>query len=178
MKSKRNENFNYKEVNKREVPKERIEEGGREYLDGITNHKRERLLGVHRDKAVEEGTLWIQKARGYSGKVLESRLPKIDVNVILNSEVATNKRLAISQFKFIPLGTIVEPKRIIAGVGSDKDLRASVRLVEKYNTNAIGWSKLVGIIPSNKYIFDIHWYYHKDTGPIEFKIKSEKERRK
>ncbi|WP_277293018.1 hypothetical protein [Veillonella montpellierensis] len=163
---------------KNEVPKERIEEGGREYLDGITNHKRERLFGVHGAKAVEEGTSWTQKARGYSGKVLESRLPKIDVNVIMNSEVATDKRLAISKFEFIPLGTIVKPKRIIAGLGSDKDLRTSVRLGEKYNTNAIGWSKLVGIIPSNKYIFDIYWYYHKDTGPIEFKIKSKKERRK
>ena len=148
-KIKRNENFNYKEVNKREVPKERIEEGGREYLDGITNHKRERLLGVHRDKAVEEGTLWTQKARGYSGKVLESRLPKIDVNVILNSEVATNKRLAISQFKFIPLGTIVEPKRIIAGFGSDKNLHVAATYAKEYKVDVVRWSKLVGVINSS-----------------------------
>ena len=34
-KIKRNENFNYKEVNKKEVPKERIEEGGLEYLNAL-----------------------------------------------------------------------------------------------------------------------------------------------
>lgn len=64
---------------KNEVPKERIEEEGREYLDDITNHKCERLLGVHGAKAVEEGTSWTQKARGYNIKTLESRIkvPKV-----------------------------------------------------------------------------------------------------
>lgn len=59
---------------KNEVPKERIEEGGREYLEGITNHKRERLLSVHGAKAVEAGLSWTAKARGYSGKLLSSRI--------------------------------------------------------------------------------------------------------
>lgn len=62
-----------------EVPKERIEEGGREYFDSITSHKRERLLGVHGAKAVEAGVSWTQKARGYNTKILESRIksPKV-----------------------------------------------------------------------------------------------------
>ncbi|WP_038150867.1 hypothetical protein, partial [Veillonella montpellierensis] len=46
---------------KKEVPKERIEEGGLEYLNGTTNHKRERLLGVHGAKSVEEGVSWTKK---------------------------------------------------------------------------------------------------------------------
>lgn len=64
---------------KNEVPKERIEEGGREYLDGITNHKRKRLLGVHGAKAVEEGTSWTQKARGYNTKNFESRIENVKI---------------------------------------------------------------------------------------------------
>lgn len=120
--------------------------------------------------------LWTQKARGYSGKVLESRLPKIDVNVILNSEVATNKRLAISQFKFIPLGTIVEPKRIIAGFGSDKNLHVAATYAKEYKVDVVRWSKLVGVINSSQYLFDIHWYYHPDVGYTLFKIKSRKDK--
>lgn len=96
--------------------------------------------------------------RRYSGELLKSCLPKIDVNAIMKSEVATDKRLAISQFEFIPLGTIVELKQIIAGFGSAKDLRVAAAYAKEYNVDVVRWSKLVGVADSDRYLFDIHWY--------------------
>lgn len=58
-----------------ETPHERIEEGGREYLDSVSLHHRQMLLGVHGAKEVMDGKLsWTTKARGYGGKKVESRL--------------------------------------------------------------------------------------------------------
>ena len=58
-----------------ETPHERIEEGGREYLDSVDLHHRQMLLGVHGVKDVMGGKVsWTQKARGYGGKKIDSRL--------------------------------------------------------------------------------------------------------
>ena len=60
-----------------ETPIERIEEGGREYLDSVDLHHRQMLLGVHGAKDVMDGKIsWTQKARGYGGKKIDSRLSK------------------------------------------------------------------------------------------------------
>lgn len=57
-----------------ETPHERIEEGGREYLGSVDLHHRQMLLGIHGEKDVRAGESWTQKARGYGGKKVESRL--------------------------------------------------------------------------------------------------------
>lgn len=58
-----------------ETPIERIEEGGREYLDNVDLHHRQMLLGIHGAKDVMDGKIsWTQKARGYGGKKIDSRL--------------------------------------------------------------------------------------------------------
>jgi hypothetical protein len=58
-----------------ETPIDRIEEGGREYLDSVDLHHRQMLLGIHGEKDVMDGKIsWTQKARGYGGKKVESRL--------------------------------------------------------------------------------------------------------
>ena len=58
-----------------ETPIDRIEEGGREYLDSVSLHHRQMLLGVHGVKDVMGGKVsWTQKARGYGGKKIDSRL--------------------------------------------------------------------------------------------------------
>ena len=58
-----------------EEPIDRIEEGGREYLDSVSLHHRQMLLGVHGVKDVMGGKVsWTQKARGYGGKKIDSRL--------------------------------------------------------------------------------------------------------
>lgn len=57
-----------------ETPHERIEEGGREYLDSVDLHHRQMLLGIHGEKDVRGGVSWTAKARGYGGKKVDSRL--------------------------------------------------------------------------------------------------------
>ena len=58
-----------------ETPIDRIEEGGREYLGSVSLHHRQMLLGVHGVKDVMGGNVsWTQKARGYGGKKIDSRL--------------------------------------------------------------------------------------------------------
>ena len=57
-----------------EMPIDRVEEGGREYLDSVSLHHRQMLLGIHGEKDVRAGESWTQKARGYGGKKVESRL--------------------------------------------------------------------------------------------------------
>ena len=58
-----------------ETPIDRIEEGGREYLDSVDLHHRQMILGIHGAKDVMDGKIsWTQKARGYGGKKVDSRL--------------------------------------------------------------------------------------------------------
>jgi hypothetical protein len=57
-----------------ETPVERIEEGGREYIETLTLPRRRSLLGVYGEKDVAAGLSWTAKARGYSGEKLVGRL--------------------------------------------------------------------------------------------------------
>ena len=59
---------------KRETPIDRIERGGREWLDKQTIHTRQGILGVYGAKEVKAGRSWIEKARGYSGEKMKSRI--------------------------------------------------------------------------------------------------------
>ena len=57
-----------------EMPIDRVEEGGREYLDSVSLHHRQMLLGIHGAKDVMDGKIsWTQKARGYGGAKLKGR---------------------------------------------------------------------------------------------------------
>ncbi|WP_313994059.1 polymorphic toxin type 50 domain-containing protein [uncultured Selenomonas sp.] len=60
-----------------ETPRERIEEGGREYLDSVDLHHRQMILGIHGEKDVRGGVSWTAKARGYSGAKLQGRFENI-----------------------------------------------------------------------------------------------------
>lgn len=62
-----------------ETPVERIEEGGRAYIETLTLPQRRSLLGVHGEKQVAAGLSWTAKARGYSGIKLKGRLNIPDV---------------------------------------------------------------------------------------------------
>lgn len=76
---------------------------------------------------------------------------------------------------FIPVGTDITNQKIIAGAGSDTVLRAANRLAEKYGGNAQDWSKFVGKIESDKYVFDVHWY-ERDSKMYDVKLKARKEK--
>ena len=56
--------------------KERIEEGGREYIATLSRKQKEQLLGVYGSRAVEAGLSWTARARNYSNVKLVSRLSK------------------------------------------------------------------------------------------------------
>lgn len=60
-----------------ETPIDRIEDGGREYLDSVDLRHRQMLLGIHGEKDVQGGVSWTAKARGYSGAKLKGRFENI-----------------------------------------------------------------------------------------------------
>lgn len=76
---------------------------------------------------------------------------------------------------FIPVGTDIANQKIIAGAGSDTTLRAANRLAEKYGGKAQDWSKFVGKIESDKYVFDVHWY-ERGGKMYDVKLKARKEK--
>lgn len=59
---------------KSETPKARIEEGGREWFAKQSLPNRQRILGVYGEKNVKAGQSWTEKARGYSGEKMKSRI--------------------------------------------------------------------------------------------------------
>ena len=80
---------------------------------------------------------------------------------------------------YIPAQAVVEPKKIIAGCGANTKLRAANNLAQKYGGMANQWQKLVGVIKSDRYIFDIHWYRNIDNGKnVEFKVKGVPKKRR
>ncbi|MCD7774414.1 MAG: phage head morphogenesis protein [Clostridiales bacterium] len=59
---------------------------------------------------------------------------------------------------FIPNETVINNVHTIAGKGSNTSLRIAKKLSAKYGGKVSDWSKKVGKIESDKYIFDVHWY--------------------
>ena len=79
--------------------------------------------------------------------------------------------------EFIPKDAVIKSSRVIAGKESESALRLANKLSEMFGGKPEDWSKLVGKIESEKYIFDIHWY-EKDGKMYSPKIKFMKERKK
>lgn len=59
---------------------------------------------------------------------------------------------------FIPKKATIEHAKIIAGKGGIDILRRKGDIAAKYGGDPEEWSKCVGKIESEKYIFDVHWY--------------------
>lgn len=78
---------------------------------------------------------------------------------------------------FIPEMTKFASKpKVIAGKGSDQEIRVIQRLVDKYGGDKGDWKKVVAKVSSSKYMFDIHWY-EKDGIQYEVKLKARKEKK-
>ena len=119
--------------------------------------------------------------RNWSAETAKSRLPIDIADDIIKSEVTIGQQLLYEdegKEAFIPKGTIATPKKVIAGLGSDCNLRIADKLATDYGGMAKEWQKIVGTITSDQYIFDVHWYHHKEVGNVLFKIKSYTERGK
>ena len=79
--------------------------------------------------------------------------------------------MQINDNEWIPNNSEITNVHIISGKGSANALRVAKILANTYNVDECGWSKMVGKIKSDKYIFDVHWYSHDYIGQVEFKIK-------
>lgn len=78
---------------------------------------------------------------------------------------------------FIPTHTIFDSApKVIAGKGSDVEIRVIDRLVSKYGGNKNEWQKKVAKIKSDKYVFDVHWYEY-DGIQYEMKLKHRGDRK-
>lgn len=159
---------------KSETPHARIEKGGREWLNKQTLPNRQRILGVYGEKDVKAGRSWTEKARGYSGEKMKSRIDYTVHDILLTNSLNFSYNMDNG---FIPKDTIVIFKKTISGAGTDVKLRIRNQLAEKYGGLPEDWKKNVGVIKSDKYLFDIHWYT-KAGQNVEFKIKAMKERKK
>lgn len=71
---------------KSETPRARIEDGGREWLNKQTLPNRQRILGVYGEKDVKAGRSWTEKARGYSGEKMKSRIVLVIPNEFKNPD--------------------------------------------------------------------------------------------
>ncbi len=158
-----------------------IRNGGDTYLKRQSHQKRCYLLGIDGARAWEKGQAdWRQYMRNWSSITAKSRLLENTADDIIKSEISIGQQLMYKdkgKDAFIPEHTMVIPKKVIAGLGSGSKLRIADKLAQTYGGMAQEWQKVVGVIISDKYLFDIHWYHHKDMGDILFKIKSYTERR-
>lgn len=74
------------EILQGKTERNRVEQGGREYIDALDKRQREQLLGVHGSKDVLTGRVsWTAKARGYSNNVMKSRIKNGIINIKLDA---------------------------------------------------------------------------------------------
>lgn len=165
--------------------KDRVQAGGARYIKMLTKSQREALLGVKGAAVYQLDGDWRKHARGWLNGVKQGRrimLPAVkkkSVFDIINTEIPTDKPLRFrdnGEEFFIPHGALVTVKNSIAGKGSNKNgkeirLRIADDLARNYGGAAKDWSKMVGAIESEKYLFDIHFYYQSEHGACEFKVK-------
>lgn len=159
-----------------------IKDGGDAYLKRQSHAKRCYLLGIDGAHAWEQGRAdWREYMRNWSSITAKVRLLDTAANDIIKEKVSIGQQLMYQnngKDLFIPNHTVVTPKKVIAGLGSSCSLRIADKLAADYGGLAKEWQKVVGTITSDQYIFDVHWYHHKEVGNVLFKIKSYTERRK
>lgn len=149
----------------------------------ITSNKlkqKERLLNdflaeteMNRDKN-REYVAGINKS--LSQKIVQGS-KKIEKNkeMLYNSSIPLGKKLTFTNNNgvqtFIPKDTDITNIVEIAGENS-KEFRNASKYAKLYSGQNSDWSKRVGKIESDKYIFDIHWVQSKNGILCEWKIKN------
>ena len=76
---------------------------------------------------------------------------------------------------FIPKNTMITSVKVIAGAGVKRKIDVVGRLIIQYGGTAEEWTKRVGKVESDQYIFDIHWY-ERNGVQYQAKIKHIKEK--
>ncbi len=115
----------------------------------------------------------------------EGNTPQEKINSMRRSLYAQNsKRSLPKQLKymyngaenFIPQNAEIEARKIIAGRESNTILNDAPRLAATYKAAEEDFSKHTGIIESDKFTFEIHWYEDTKGNGYEHKIKGIKEK--
>lgn len=114
--------------------------------------------------------------RSLSQKIVQNS-KKIEKNkeMLYNSIIPLDKKLGFIDNNgiqtFIPKGAEITNTVEIAGRNS-KEFRNANKYVELYSGKLQDWSKRVGKIESDKYIFDVHWVQGENGIFTDWKIKS------
>lgn len=174
-------------------PSKDVEANGNAWLKRQPLHIRQAILGVKGEQEWKAGRVgWMEKARNISpafGK-RESRFKQlilqlhsenknalqVEINGIIKQKIVLPENYELigenGERILIPKNSIVLPKKIIAGAGSEVVLRNRNNLSEHFGGNPEQWQKVVGVIESNRYIFDIHWYRDNQAQRnVGFKVK-------
>lgn len=180
-------------------PSKDIEANGNAWLKKQPLTVQEKILGVRGREAWKAGRAsWMEKARNISPvfEKKESRFKQLILQLhsrnkngikftkddIINQEIPLSEPLKFTTpegvLAFIPNSTLIKVKKIIAGVGSDVVFRNASRYASKFGGDVKSWQKLVGVIESDRYSFDVHWARRIEDGlNVRFKIKNLSERR-
>lgn len=153
---------------------DRVKEGGKEWFDAHGELARKRVFGVNGAGEVALNHDWRNVARGYSDKFMKSRLENTDNYGKLGEKVTLPYKMdfpdELGIKRLIPRGSEIVPKKIMAGAGSEKELRIANKIAANYGGRPERWSKVSGIITSDKFIFDIHWYQYSTVRFEDFKV--------
>lgn len=107
----------------------------------------------------------------YKKYYVNYNLPKIK----LVSDSVLQKQLGFynetNNLNFIPKNSIISNVHIIAGNETQTIFRSASKYAEQYGGKAQEWTKRVGKIESDKYVFDVHWVEHNVYGKYDFKLK-------
>nr|DAN17911.1 MAG TPA: minor capsid protein [Caudoviricetes sp.] len=74
----------------------------------------------------------------------------------------------------IPTESEITNVRVIAGYGVTTNIRKAKDLVMQYGGQDYKWSKLGGLVKTDNFIYDVHWYQYNGNA-YEYKIKEVKE---
>lgn len=107
----------------------------------------------------------------YKKYYINSNLPKTKTvsNSVLDKQLGFYNEA--NNLNFIPKSSIISNVYIIAGNGTQTVFRSADKYAQEYGGKAQEWTKRVGKIESNKYVFDIHWVEHNKYGKYDFKLK-------
>lgn len=135
------------DYDKTSVILKRQEKGLEDFLHqtGLTKVSvRNQTLGFGRGQA--QKSVWAGR---------RAALPKVVKadDSILQSTLETDEIVGI-----IPKGAKIEHVRVIAGSGTSTTLRAADRLSHQYGGEILKWQKKTGIIQSNYFRYEVHWY--------------------
>lgn len=106
---------------------------------------------------------WATKNGLYKPKILDSTDTSLKKQLGFYDDSGT--------LTFIPKDSIIENTKVIAGNGVSTKFRSAQKYADKYGGSSDNYSKVVGKLESDKYIFDIHFVKDNKGNEYDFKIK-------